>query len=63
MAEKVFFTPKEAAPLYSTSEGHLANLRCQKRGPKFNKIGNKKILYNKSDLDAWVTENPVLTNE
>ena len=38
----------------------LANLRCQKRGPKFFKI-NRKVVYRPEDIEAFLFQNPVLT--
>jgi len=42
--------------------GTLANMRCRKVGPKYYKL-NKKVLYKRSDLDAWCGSEPVLTRD
>ena len=42
------------------SPGSLANMRCRKEGPKYYKL-NKKVLYRRSDLEAWFSSQPVLT--
>lgn len=42
------------------STGSLANMRCRKEGPKYFKIG-KKVLYRRSDLEAWLGSEPILT--
>ena len=39
---------------------HLANLRSQKRGPKFYKR-DRRVYYRIDDVLLWVSENPVLT--
>lgn len=44
------------------SPGSLANLRCRKEGPKYYKL-NKKVLYRRSDLEAWLGSEPVLTRD
>ena len=44
------------------STGSLANLRCRKEGPKYYKI-NRKVLYRRSDLEAWLGSQPVLTSD
>ena len=42
--------------------GSLANLRCQKRGPKYYTI-NRKIVYRPEDIEAFLFSNPVLTKD
>ena len=42
------------------SPGTLANMRCRKEGPRYYKL-NKKVLYKRSDLEAWFESEPVLT--
>ena len=44
------------------SPGSLANMRCRKEGPKYYKL-NKKVLYKRSDLEAWLCSQPVLTRD
>jgi hypothetical protein len=56
-------TAKEAALMYGFKEGTLANMRSQKVGPKFYKVGRKKVLYFTEDLDIWARANPVLTKD
>lgn len=56
-------TPKEAAIRYGLSEGTLANWRCHREGPKFYKVGRKKIIYFLEDIEVWVRKNPVLTKD
>lgn len=56
-------TPKEALEHYpelAKSEGVLGNLRNQKRGPKYYKIG-RKVVYRPEDIEAFLFQNPVLT--
>lgn len=40
--------------------GSMANLRSQKKGPRFYKRGHL-VLYRFSDVDAWLASRPVLT--
>jgi predicted DNA-binding transcriptional regulator AlpA len=54
-------TPREFAECYGFSEGTLANLRYQKRGPKYYRIGQRKILYYIDDIESWIRQCPVLT--
>ena len=44
------------------SIGSLANMRCRKEGCRYYKI-NKKILYRRSDLEAWLCSEPILTRD
>ncbi|PKO01660.1 MAG: DNA-binding protein [Chloroflexi bacterium HGW-Chloroflexi-5] len=58
---KKTLTPREFAECYGFSEGTLANLRCQKRGPKYYRVGKRKILYYVDDIEKWIRLDPVLT--
>jgi hypothetical protein len=53
-------TPKEIAQTYGLNEGTLANLRCNKQGPKYFKQ-NRKVIYFFEDVEAWLKQNPCLT--
>lgn len=62
--EKIF-TPKDLIKIYPSigTEGHLANLRNQNRGPKYYELGKRKIIYRDSDVREWLFSSPVLTLE
>lgn len=55
-------SPKDALDRYPVlgCEGSLANMRCQKRGPKFFKV-NRKVVYRPEDIEAFLFQNPVQT--
>lgn len=57
-------TPKDAVEIYPAlgSVGTLANMRCQKRGPKYYKI-NRKVVYKPEDVEAFLFSSPVLTQD
>jgi len=38
----------------------LANMRSQGKGPRYYKVG-RKVFYRIADLEAWLTQNPILT--
>ncbi len=60
---KIALTPRqvvETYPMLTESEGSLANMRCQKRGPKFYKL-SRKILYRPEDVEAFLFQNPIQT--
>ncbi len=52
-------TPKmrarEAANYVRLAESTLAKLRCYGGGPSFSKAGPRLVVYDKNDLDAWLT--------
>lgn len=56
-------TPNEAAIRYGFSVGTLANWRCHKEGPRFYKVGRKKIIYFLEDIEIWARKCPVLTKD
>jgi len=60
---KKFLTPEEVATGYGFSSGHLANLRCKKIGPKYFKVGARKVLYDVIDVERWIRSQPVLTKD
>jgi len=54
-------TPHQAAQIYGVSEAALANMRYQKTGPKYFKVGKRRVIYFVSDFEAWLRKQPVLT--
>jgi len=61
--ERQALTPRDVSIAYGLSEGTLANYRCKRIGPKFYRLGGRKIVYFKSDLEAWARREPVLTKD
>jgi len=55
-------SPKDAIDRYPAlgCVGSLANLRCQKRGIRFFKMG-RKVVYRPEDIEAFLFRDPVLT--
>lgn len=53
LAEPEWLTPKEAASYLRVSKSHLDKLRSYGGGPRFFRPGKRKVLYRKTDLDAW----------
>jgi excisionase family DNA binding protein len=49
-------TPKEAAAYLRVSKSYLDKLRVYGGGPRFLRLGKRKILYRKSDLDLWAAQ-------
>ena len=59
--EKDFMSPLAVEEEFNLPRGTQANWRSQKRGPRYYKISNKKILYRRADIIDFLTSNPVLT--
>src|SRR5262245_57118902 len=53
-SQDIFFTPKEAAAYLRVSKSYLDKLRVYGGGPRFLRLGKRKVLYRKSDLNAWL---------
>src|SRR5688572_17851846 len=54
-AEAQFLTVREAAAHLRVSKSYLDKLRVYGGGPEFVRLGQRKILYSRSALDAWAT--------
>lgn len=52
-------TPAEAAKLLDYSEGHLKRLRLAGTGPKYLRLGARKIRYKEVDIIAWLNKHLV----
>ena len=62
MNKKKALSPKQVCEIYPTTTGTLANLRSQRRGPRYFKNG-REILYRPADLEVWFFRHPVLTSD
>lgn len=62
MIEKRALTPRDVSFMFGLSEGTLANWRCKRTGPRYYKVGQRKVIYFLADLDAWAKAYPVLTS-
>jgi len=51
---KDLMSPVEAASYVCLSANTLAKMRSARTGPPFLKMGAKKVLYRRSDLDRWL---------
>lgn len=52
-------TAKEVAEYLHTSEAGLAQMRYRGIGPKFVKVGPRKIIYRWSDVKAYMDANTI----
>jgi predicted DNA-binding transcriptional regulator AlpA len=56
-------TPEDVAVLTGLSVETLAQWRSQKRGPPYVKISRNCVRYRQSDLDGWLSERIVRTDQ
>jgi hypothetical protein len=61
LSQRKMLSPAEVELVYAVPRGSLANLRSAKRGPKYYKVGRRKILYKVADLEQWIQSSPVQT--
>lgn len=63
--KRIYISPKEASEISGITVGYLANLRFQKKGPKYYKpLGSGKryrVFYRRDEFLAWLESEPVLT--
>lgn len=45
----------EAAAYLCLAQSTLAKLRCYGGGPAFSKVGARRVIYDRSDLDEWLS--------
>lgn len=66
LEKKRTLTPQQVEEVFGIPIGSLANMRCQKHGPKYYILPNghrkgRKILYFIDDIESWIRTNPVNT--
>lgn len=49
-----WLTRRQAAEYLQTSVSTLARMASRKTGPQAHKLGTRKVLYKKSELDAYM---------
>jgi hypothetical protein len=59
--KKRAITSAELEAIYGIPRGSAANLRWQKKGPKYYKAGARRVIYMVEDVEEWLSRNPVLT--
>lgn len=51
--EDRYMSTRQVCEYTTLAYGTLANMRTQKIGPKYYKVGGR-VIYKKSDVDAWI---------
>jgi hypothetical protein len=52
-------TPAQVAKYLHTTQAALAQMRYMGTGPKFIKVGGRRVLYNWDDLLEWIKKNTI----
>lgn len=55
---KKYLTPKQVEKIYGLSEKWLANMRWQKRGIPYLKVGSK-VLYRLEDIEDFIEKHAI----
>lgn len=55
-ARSPYLTTLEAAAFLRVSKSYLDKARVYGNGPRFVRLGERKVVYHAADLDAWVAE-------
>jgi predicted DNA-binding transcriptional regulator AlpA len=58
-----FMTPAAVSELTGISLGALAQMRYDRKGPRYFKPTPRSVLYRRSDIVAWVEAGERLTRE
>lgn len=58
-----FMTPAAVSELTGISLGGLAQMRYDRKGPRYFKPTKRSVLYRRSDIVAWVEAGERLTRE
>ena len=56
-------TTKEAAAYLRLRPGTLEVWRCHGRGPKFQRVGGRRVIYDENDLSEFARDCTVLTSD
>lgn len=55
----IVLSPKQAADHLGVTVAHLQRLRSEGGGPKFCRLGKRRLAYRASDLSNWLEQNAV----
>lgn len=54
-------TSREVTACFRLSSALLSAWRCKGEGPRFFRLGTKKVLYKRADVEAWLQAHAVDT--
>ena len=49
-------TPAEVAEILHTTTASLAQMRYRGDGPKFVRVGRRRVLYRWADVEQWIAD-------
>ena len=61
--KKKAITPRELETIYGIPRGSAANMRWAKKGPRYFKVGGRRVIYFVEDVEEWLSRNPILTSD
>lgn len=56
-----YLTSRELLQQYRLSSAFLSAMRCRGEGPRWIKLGRRKVLYLRADVEAWIQAHAVET--
>lgn len=56
-----YLTSRETSQRYRLSTAFLSSMRMKGTGPRFIRLGAKKVLYLRADIEAWIQAHSVET--
>jgi predicted DNA-binding transcriptional regulator AlpA len=60
-APQDYLTSREVRDQFRLSIPFLSQLRCRGEGPRFTRLGIRKVLYLRSDVKAWLEAHAIET--
>lgn len=60
---KKALSPVDVEQMYGIPRGSLANMRWAKTGPRYYKVGARRVMYLVDDVEDWITRSPVQTKD
>ena len=54
--DETLLSRRELAAILKLSESTLRNWACQGTGPRFRRIGPRRVAYRTGDVRIWLTE-------
>jgi len=58
-----YLTSREIKEQYRLSRPFLSLMRCTGKGPRFMRLGARKVLYLRADVEAWIQAHAVETEQ
>jgi len=56
-----YLTSRDLVVQYRLSTPYLSLMRCRGEGPRWIRLGKRKVLYLRADVEAWIQAHAVET--